>query len=176
MVCFWRCSQNHSFQQWIKQIIQLSINIWLIDIPKSNMHQNRLNSAVLLKTALFSLKSFYLIHVLFFWQNSTTNYVFYPMVWLKEARSLYLMFTKFQTFQVLYLGPKIFFCPNLICTGLKIFSSTVCKDSAKYRGGTYSCSKPSITASIKSHTTWTLPYACLSVSITANLAVALRLT
>ena len=52
-------------------------------MPKSNMHQNRLNSAVLLKTALFSLKSFNLIHVLFLWQNSTTNCVFYPMVWLK---------------------------------------------------------------------------------------------
>ena len=58
------------------------------------MHQNRLNSAVLLKTALFSLKSFYWINVLFLWQNSTTNCVFYPMVWLKWAKSLYLMFTK----------------------------------------------------------------------------------
>ena len=47
-------------------------------MPKSNMHQNRLNSAVLLKTALFSLKSFNLIHFLIFWQNSTTNCVFYP--------------------------------------------------------------------------------------------------
>ena len=55
LVCFWRCSQNHSFQQGIKQIIQLSINIWLTDIPKSNMHQNRLNSAVFRRTALFSL-------------------------------------------------------------------------------------------------------------------------
>ena len=55
MVCFWRCSQNHSFQQWIKQIIQVSINIWLIDISKSNMHKNRLNSAVFSKTALLSL-------------------------------------------------------------------------------------------------------------------------
>ena len=63
-------------------------------MPKSNMHQNRLNSAVLLKTALFSLKSFNLIHVLFLWQNSTTNCIFYPMVWLKWAKSLYLMFTK----------------------------------------------------------------------------------
>ena len=58
------------------------------------MHQNRLNSAVLLKTALFSLKSSYLIPVQFLWQNSTTNNVFYPMVWLKWAKSLYLMFTK----------------------------------------------------------------------------------
>ena len=63
-------------------------------MPKSNKHQNRLNSAVLLKTALFSLKSFYLIHVLFLWQNSTTNCVFYPLVWLKWAKSLHLMFTK----------------------------------------------------------------------------------
>ena len=94
MVCFWRCSQNHSFQQWIKQIIQLSINVWLIDIPKSNRHQNRLYSAVLPKTALFSLKSFCFIHVLFFWQNSTTNCVCYPLVWFKWAKSLYLMFTK----------------------------------------------------------------------------------
>ena len=58
------------------------------------MQQNRLNSAVLVKTVLFSLKSCYLIHVLFLWQNSTTNYVFYPMVWLKWAKSFYLMFTK----------------------------------------------------------------------------------
>ena len=58
------------------------------------MHQNRLNSAVLLKTALFSLKSGYLIHVLVLWQNSTTNYVFYPMVWLKWIKSLYPVFTK----------------------------------------------------------------------------------
>ena len=58
------------------------------------MHQNRLNSAVLLKTALFRLISFYLIHVLFFWQNSTKNYVFYPRVWLKWAKAWYLMFTK----------------------------------------------------------------------------------
>ena len=54
------------------------------------MHQNRLNSAVLLKAALFSLISCYLIHDLFLWQNSTTNYVFY----LKWAKSFYLMFTK----------------------------------------------------------------------------------
>ena len=58
------------------------------------MHQNRLNSAVLLKTALFSLKYCYLTHVQFLWQNSTTHYVFYPMVWLKWAKSLYLMFAK----------------------------------------------------------------------------------
>ena len=58
------------------------------------MHQNRLNSAVLLKTALFSLKSLYLINVLFLWQNSTTNCVFCPLVWIKWAKSLYLMFTK----------------------------------------------------------------------------------
>ena len=58
------------------------------------MHQNRLNSAVLLKTALFSLKSGYLIHVLFLRQNSTTKYVLYPLVWFKWAKSFYLMFTK----------------------------------------------------------------------------------
>ena len=58
------------------------------------MHQNRLNSAVLLKTALFSLNSCYWIHVLFLWQNLTTNYVFYPTVCPKWAKSLYLMFTK----------------------------------------------------------------------------------
>ena len=70
LVCFWGCSQNHSFQQWFKQIIQLSINIWLIDIPTSNMHQNRLTSAVLLKTARICLKSFYNRNMLFFWPNS----------------------------------------------------------------------------------------------------------
>ena len=58
------------------------------------MQQNRLNSAVLLKTALFSLKLFYLIHVLFLCQNSTTNCVVYPMVWFMWAKYLYLMFTK----------------------------------------------------------------------------------
>ena len=58
------------------------------------MHQNRLNSAVLLKTALFSLKSFYLIHVLLLWQNSTTNCVFFPLVLFKWTKSLYSMFTK----------------------------------------------------------------------------------
>ena len=58
------------------------------------MHKNRLNSAVVLKTALFSLISGYLIHVLFLWQNSTTNCVFYPLVWFKWAKPLYLMFTK----------------------------------------------------------------------------------
>ena len=58
------------------------------------MHRNRLNSVVLLKTALFSLKFFYLIHALFFWQNSTTNCVFYPLIWFKWANSLDLMFSK----------------------------------------------------------------------------------
>ena len=58
------------------------------------MHQNRLNSAVLLKTALFSLKSSYLVHVQFLWQNSTTNCVFYPLVWFKWVKSLDLMSTK----------------------------------------------------------------------------------
>ena len=51
-----------------QQIIQLSINIWLIDIPKSNMHQNKLNSAVLLKTAQFSLKGRKLVR--FFLKNT----------------------------------------------------------------------------------------------------------
>ena len=67
-----------------------------MDIPKSNMYQNRLNSAVFPKTALFSLKSCYLIHVLFLWQNSTTNFVFFPMGWLKWAwfsTKSYLMYS-----------------------------------------------------------------------------------
>ena len=65
-----------------------------MDGPKSNLHQSRLNSAVLIRTTLFSLKYFYLIHVLLFWQNSSINCVFYLIVLLKYARSLYLMSTK----------------------------------------------------------------------------------
>ena len=37
MVCFWRCSQNPSFQQWIKQIIQLIINILLYYYSVGNL-------------------------------------------------------------------------------------------------------------------------------------------
>ena len=72
------------------------------------MHQNRLSSVVLLKTALFSLKSCYLTHVLFLCQNSTTNYVFYPMVWLKWAKFSYSMFTKFAVKGVnLFMGHPV---------------------------------------------------------------------
>ena len=132
---------------------------------------------------VFLLRFFlFLRSLLHFWVDSFWVYSFNVLSSFLMLSSLAaqqwisVQWNNFQNFQVLYLGPKIFFCPNLICTGLKIYSSTVCKDSAKYRGGTYSCSKPSITTSIKSHTTWTLPYAWLSVNITANLAVTLQLT
>ena len=85
----WR--SRHFFFFLNPSLIYLYMHNWC---PKKEHAPKQTESAVLLKTALFRQKSFHLIHVPFFRQNSTTNCVFYPMVWLKSAKSLYLIFTK----------------------------------------------------------------------------------